>query len=198
MKYLIWIIVIVVVGFGAWKLIQTKPDANVPKAQVSENTINKAEDKTDSAQAPAQVFTTVDNTNVKVAFKGFGPGKVHNGMFSKVNSDLYFVGGALAGSVGVDVSSLSTDTDQVTKHLNTKDFFDTATYKTAKFEIVSYKDNTLTGKMTIHGISKNISFPIKMEGNAYTADFTMSMKNFGINQKFANDEIELVVTVPVK
>lgn len=194
MKYIIWIIVIIVVGFGVWKLIQTKPDANVPQAKIGD----VAEDKMENTAPVASTKTEVDNANVKVAFKGFGPGKVHNGSFSKVTSDLYFVGEALAGSITIDVDTLTTDTDKVTAHLNSKDFFDTAKYKTANFKISAWNNGTVTGVMTIRNIAKTISFPITMSNDAYTADFTLNMKDFGINQKFANEEVELVVTVPVK
>ncbi len=198
MKYIIWVIVILAVAFGVWKMIQTKPDANVPKAEVSDEAKESEENKKDDNSAQAPAFTEVDNANVKVAFKGFGPGKVHEGSFGKVKSDMYFVGGALAGNVSVETASLATTPDKLQTHLNSKDFFDTATYKTAKFEIVSYKDNTLTGKMTIRNITKTLSFPIKLEGGAYVADFTISMKEFGINQAFANDTFELIITAPVK
>lgn len=195
MKYLIWIIVIVAVVFGVWKLIQTNPDANIPKAEVAYESGEQAED--DGMMAPEVAFTTVDNANVKVAFKGFGPGKVHDGSFSKVKSDLYFVGGALAGGVDVEVASLSTDTDAVTNHLNTKDFFDTAKFPNANFKVTSMQGSTLAGDMTIHGVTKSINFPMKVEGGAYVADFTLSLKDFGIDQKFANEEFELIVNVPV-
>lgn len=196
MKYIIWIIVIVAVGFGVWKLIQTKPDASIPQAQVGDALEEQNENKEiNNAQ---MTKTQVDNTNVKVAFKGFGPGKVHDGSFSKVTSDLYFVGEALAGNITIDVASLTTDTEKVTTHLKTKDFFDTAKFPTANFKISAWNNGTVTGVMTIRNIAKTISFPVTMTNDAYTADFTLNMKDFGIDQKFANEEVELIITVPVK
>jgi polyisoprenoid-binding protein YceI len=196
MKYIIWIIVIVAVGFGVWKLIETKPEANIPQAQVGDDLEEQNENKEiNNAQ---MTKTQVDNANVKVAFKGFGPGKVHDGSFGKVTSDLYFVGDALAGNITIDVDTLTTDTEKVTTHLKTKDFFDTAKFKTANFKISAWNNGTVTGVMTIRNIAKTISFPVTMANDAYTADFTLNMKEFGIDQKFANEEIELIVTVPVK
>lgn len=194
MKYLIWIIVIIAVGFGVWQLIQTKPDANIPQAQVG----NVVEDNAGNTDPVVSTKTEVDNANVKVAFKGFGPGKVHDGSFGKVTSDMYFVGEALAGSVTIDVASLVSDTEKLTTHLNSKDFFDTAKYKTANFKISAWNNGTVTGVMTIRDIAQTISFPVAMTNDAYTADFTLNMKDFGIDQKFANEEIELIITVPVQ
>ncbi len=184
MKYVIWVIVIAVVGFGIWKLVQTKPEANVPQAQVSDTVEDQNENKEEET-APVSK-TQVDNAGVLVAFKGFGPGKVHNGSFGKVTSDLYFVGEALAGSITIDVGTLTTDTEKVTTHLNSKDFFDTAKFKTATFKITGWNAGTVTGTMTIRDITKTVSFPVVMANGAYTADYSLNMKDFGINQKFAN------------
>ncbi len=196
MKTILIILAVLVIGCGVWYAIQTKPDANIPQAQVSDTVADQNEEKEENT-APVSK-TQVDNANVKVAFKGFGPGKVHDGSFGKVTSDMYFVGDALAGSISIDVASLSTDTEKLTTHLNSKDFFDTAKFKTASFKITGWNAGTVTGTMTIRGIAKTVSFPVAMSGDVYTADFTLNMKDFGINQKFANEEIELIVTVPVK
>ncbi len=198
-KIILIILAVLVIGCGVWYAIQTKPDANIPKAVVSDTTNTQTNDQvTPTPATNTKAMTQVDNANVKVAFKGFGPGKVHDGSFGKVTSDMYFVGDALAGSISVDVASLSTDTEKLTTHLNSKDFFDTAKFKTASFKITGWNAGTVTGTMTIRGIAKTVSFPVAMSGDVYTADFTLNMKDFGINQKFANEEIELIVTVPVK
>jgi polyisoprenoid-binding protein YceI len=134
----------------------------------------------------------------KLHSKALAQVRVHEGSFGKVTSDLYFVGDALAGNITIDVDTLTTDTEKVTTHLKTKDFFDTSKFKTANFKISGWDDGTVTGVMTVRNIPKTISFPITMANDTYTADFTLNMKEFGIDQKFANEEIELIVTVPVK
>lgn len=196
MKTILIILLFLVVGYGVWYAIQTKPEANIPQAQVSDTVEDQNEEK-EANIAPVSK-TQVDNANVKVAFKGFGPGKVHDGSFGKVTSDMYFIGEALTGNISIDVASLTSDSDKLTTHLNSKDFFDTEKFKTANFKINSWDNGKVTGVMTIRNIAKTISFPVTMVNNTYTADFTLNMKDFGIDQKFANNEIELIVTVPVK
>ncbi len=196
MKTILIILAFLVVGYGVWYAIQTKPEANIPQAQVNDVVIDQNEEKEENTAPTSK--RQVDNTNIKVAFKGFGPGKVHDGSFGKVTSDMYFVGEALTGNISIDVASLTSDSDKLTTHLNSKDFFDTAKFKTANFKINSWDDGKVTGVMTIRNIAKTISFPVTFVNNTYTADFTLNMKDFGIDQKFANEEIELIVTVPVK
>ncbi len=207
MKATIIVLVVLVLGIVGWKAIETKPDASVPQAVVDNNVAdttagtNTAETAGTVQKTEAPAEKTVDNANVKVTFKGFGPGKVHNGSFGKVTSDLAFKEANLMGTVVVDVASLSTDGDKLAAHLNSADFFDTKKFPTATFKITSWKDGNVNGAMTVHGVTKNISFPVKILTSSpeqYTANFTLNMKEFGIDQKFANETIELNVTVSVK
>jgi polyisoprenoid-binding protein YceI len=198
MKAIAILIILAVGGYFGWQAIQTKPDASVPQATVSDNTNNPAAGGT---SMPAGRARPINNEKVAVSFKGFGPGKVHNGSFGKVTSDLVFGddGLGIKGTVTVDVGSLTTDTDGVTKHLKTDAFFDVAKYPTAKFVIASENDMTFTGAMTIHGVTKTISFPVTYSDTemAYKSTFTLNMKDFGIDQTFANETIELSVVVPL-
>lgn len=203
MKSVLIFLVVLVLGGVIWYSIQTKPDASVPEAVVSDvNTTT--EDKNLVADESTNKLATsskeVDNVNVKITFKGFGPGKVHDGSFSKIDSKLSFdAAGSLKGEVVVDMSSLSTDNEEkLTPHLKSKDFFDVAKYPSATFKVVSLKDGKLSGLMTAHGISKNVSFDVASSDKELSSKFNIDMKEFGINQKFANEVIELTVIVPLK
>ncbi len=203
MKSILIVLVIIVIGGIVWYGIQTKPDASVPQANVSDvntNTTSENEIKADeSANKPAISKKEIDNANVKIAFKGFGPGKVHNGSFTKVDSKLAFDGDSMKGDVVVDMTSLTTDnSEKLTPHLKSDAFFDVAKYPTASFKVISLKDGKLSGMMTVHGMSKNVSFDVKSSDTQLSSTFNIDMKEFGIIQTFANEVIELTVTVPLK
>ena len=203
MKSVLIVLVILVIGGIVWYSIQTKPDASVPAATVSDVS-NATEEKNvvadENVNKPVAQTKEIDNANVKITFKGFGPGKVHDGSFSKIDSKLSFdASGSLKGEVVVDMSSLSTDNEgKLTPHLKSADFFDIAKYPTASFKITSLKDGKLSGVMTAHGVSKNVSFDVVSSDKELSSKFNIDMKEFGINQKFANEVIELTVTVPLK
>ena len=196
---------VVVLGI-LWMAIQTKPDDNVPQATInieseSENQGQQLTTTPDVSNTPAGELKKVNNSNVKVSFIGFGPGKKHLGSFSKVNSNLVLnADSKITGSISVDIASLSTDTEAVTKHLKTPDFFDAAKYPTATFTVKNHDiaKGSMSGTFTIHGVTKDISFPVTKTDTEYKSNFTINMKEFGINQKFANETIELSVVVPVK
>ncbi len=201
MKTIITILIIIAVGAGIWYAVQTKPDANVPQAIVSDVNTNTTEEvKVENTTTEADFITgkTVDNTNVKIGFKGFGPGKEHIGSFAKIDSKLAVDGASIKGTVVADLNSISTDTEKVTAHLKTADFFDTAKYPNATFNLTSIIDGKAMGKLTVHGVTKDISFPVVASATEVKATFNIDMKEFGINQKFANEVIELTVTVPLK
>ncbi len=214
MKIFLTIIIILALGFGVWKLLETKPDAGIPQAivgkQVQAPTV-PAETPVASSPTTAVTVSSVDNANVKVSFTGFGPGKKHDGSFSDVRSNLSKNSeGNLSGEIIVGMNSMSTDNEKVTAHLKTADFFDTAKYPTATFKLaklegVDAQGGTATGMFTIKNTTKEVTFPFTLSKSAdgttvtgYTSKFTINMKEFGIDQKFANETIELNVVVPLK
>lgn len=204
---------VIIIGTVVWYGIQTKPDASVPTATINDVSAVTDEKKMvadESVNKPdAMAKNEVDNANVKIAFTGFGPGKKHVGSFSKIDSKLS-ISESLAGEITVDMDSLTTDTEAVTKHLKTDAFFDVAKYPTAKFKFTKMEGvdavgGNASGIFTIKGKSKEVTFPYTLikSNNAesvtgYSATFNINMKEFGIDQKFANEVIELTVTVPLK
>ena len=90
-------------------------------------------------------------------------------------------GNLTAGKLKVDMNGITctdlTDAESnsnMINHLKSVDFFNTAAFPDANFEIVSVKaeadksGNThkITGKFTIKGITKEITFPAKVTGTA--------------------------------
>jgi polyisoprenoid-binding protein YceI len=110
------------------------------------------------------------------------------------------------------MNSVTTDTPDVTKHLQTPDFFDVAKYPQATFVSTEIKPggekgatHTVTGNLTLHGITKSITFPatIGVTPGAITVESTFSInrKNFGINYAGAADNLirdEVLLTLHVR
>ncbi len=189
------IIVLILVGAGIWYAIQTKPNAEVQNAVVSDAVVGEVENNKENVASLKQI----DNANIRITFKGFGPGKVHNGSFSGITSNLSVDGSGIKGDISVDLNSMTTDTEKLTGHLKSKDFFDTEKYPTAKFTAMSLVDGKLSGTLSVHGMTKNVTVNAGEPVNgAYNIMFNLNMKDFGIDQKFANETVELNIVVPVK
>jgi polyisoprenoid-binding protein YceI len=107
-----------------------------------------------------------------------------------------------AVSVEIDTASLKSPINNLTTHLNSPDFFDTREFPTASFKSTKIADDgTVTGDLTLHGVTKEISFPATINvtetGLAVKAEFTIDRTDFkiGENQDRVAKEVQINVTV---
>ncbi len=154
---------------------------------------------------------TPDSSEVK--FVGSKVTGSHNGSFKKFTGTIDFSGQPETSrvSISIDADSLETDTPDLTKHLKTADFFDVAKYPQATFVSTAIKaggdkgTHTVTGNLTMHGVTKSITFPATITGDpdAISVDSTFSInrKDFGINYAGASDNLirdDVVLTLKVR
>ena len=178
-----------------------------------------------------KVETVVAEKNVDVAasvltWKGTKPGGAHDGTVGLSESTLVVENGAItSGEFVVDMASIKNlDIKDEKKsaglvgHLTSADFFDIATYPTAKFVITSVEDTdgalAVTGNLTIKDVTKSVTIPASLteEAGVYTfksdkfnidrADFNVkygSKKFFdNLKDKFIDDLIEMSFEVKTK
>lgn len=121
-----------------------------------------------------------------------------------------------ASKISVDIKTTSLDSNHAErdKHLRSKDFLDTDAFPTAKFVSTAYKPTgpktaTLSGNLTLHGVTKPIDIAVESIGSGsdpwggYRAGFegrtTIKGADFGINMEKklgpASGEIEMMLTV---
>jgi polyisoprenoid-binding protein YceI len=134
----------------------------------------------------ADLTYRINGSNSKIAFTGTKPNGKHEGGFKEFKGTATVKDGDLTKAqikVEIDMTSIFTDTPQVTNHLKTPDFFDVRKYPKATFissKIEKKGDDYLVhGKLTMHGVSKDLSFPAKVE--ATDAGFSLE-SSFEINR----------------
>lgn len=139
----------------------SNPATNQPKAVTSDAA------PTSSATTGGERYRITPETS-KITFVGSKVTGSHNGSFEKFSGSIDYESTPETSkvSITIDTSSLTTDTPDLTKHLKTPDFFDVAKYPEAKFESTEIKlggdkgaTHTVTGNLTLHGITKSITFP---------------------------------------
>jgi len=113
--------------------------------------------------------------------------------------------------LSADVASINTEVEMRDKHLRSADFFDvekfpTMTYKSTGIKKVAENKYTLTGNLTLHGVTKPVTMDLWYRGTIVnpqsktpTAGFqltgTIKRSDFGIGEKFAppmlSDEVKI-------
>ncbi len=192
-----------ILGVGAGLLASCQSDPKADKAKTGEAV--KIEVATGHQYQADLVKSRVEWTGSKPIGK-------HHGSFNLENGSLTLQeGNIIGGRFVMDMNSLKVldeDTNGMFKlsgHLMSSDFFDVAAHPTASFEISSVtpgvsaqgtelvmKDatHTVTGNLTLKGVTKSISFPAKisMENHQVTAqaNFNIDRTNWGL--VYGNDQ----------
>src|SRR5205823_6489621 len=111
------------------------PADKVAKATVSSNTNSSgASTEASTASAGESRSYVFGPENSSIDFVGSKVTRSHNGGFKKFSGQLKVAGSKLANAgnkVEIDTSSIWTDTDRLTGHLKTPDFFDVGQFPTA-------------------------------------------------------------------
>ena len=185
--------------------------ANKTKAVTSDANSNTATARqTKGESVPLMPATS------KVEFTGSKVSGKHDGGFKEFSGNIDLVNNKPEESqvtVDIDMKSVFSDADGLTKHLQTGDFFEVEKYPKASF--VSTKiaadtaigaDNyTVTGDLELRGQKKAITFPAKITVNpsevAVEAEFSINRKDFGIAYAGKADDLirdEVVIKLNLK
>jgi len=115
-------------------------------------------------------------------------------------------------SVTIDTRSVNTNHAERDKHLRGDDFLDvnkypTAVFKSTKVDVSGDKTGTLTGNLTLHGVTKSVVIPIAHVGGGkdpwggyrqgFTGTTTLTLKDFGIKRDLgpASAQVELILDI---
>ena len=108
-------------------------------------------------------------------------------------------------SIEIETGSLWTQIDMLTNHLKNADFFDVkehpkAAFQSTKIEAGDATGNvTITGNLTLHGATKEISFPATVSvtdaGLTLSSKFTIDRTEFGMT--FGEGKVEKEVSLTV-
>jgi polyisoprenoid-binding protein YceI len=107
-------------------------------------------------------------------------------------------------AIDIDTTSLWTEFDMLTTHLKSPDFFEVRRFPTAKFESTKIELASITGKLTLHGVTKEITIPamitVNEAGVRIASEFTINRLDYGISfdPKKVEDKVALTVVVGEK
>ena len=142
--------------------------------------------------------------NTQVLFTGTKKsGDNHSGGFKAISGEITLAENAAeAIKVVIQTDSLFSDADRLTGHLKNEDFFSVQEFPEMKFESTKIEDSTVTGMLTMHGQSAEISFPATIavfDGKvSLTSEFKVDRTKFGMNYTGQpNDPINAEVDIKI-
>jgi polyisoprenoid-binding protein YceI len=134
------------------------------------------------------------------------------GRFDGIKGELAVEGSGGTVKAEIDVASINTNSADRDKHLRSPDFFNAAQFPKMTFESSSFKlsaagEGTLTGNLTLHGVTRPVTFKVVHVGAArdpwggyrsgYIASTTIKRSDYGM--KFmvgpVSDEVELHLNI---
>lgn len=173
------------------------PADSVPAASVSTNSSASATASPSPAAAAKAYAITPENS--KVEFTGSKVTGKHDGGFKQFAGEIHTAGNTVShAKVTIQTDSLFSDNDRLTGHLKSPDFFDTAKHPTAVFETTNISgtgaDAKVTGNLTLHGVTKQITFPanIEVKDDAVTVKADFSIKRFDFDMKYPGKADDLI------
>lgn len=187
------------------------PAANKPKALVGNSAPENGRQGGETL--------TISPENSKLEFVASKVTRSHNGAFKQFSGTIDLLDSdplKSVVSIMIDAASIVTDEPDLTKHLQTPDFFDVAKYPKATFVSTKIEPATangathsVTGNFDLHGVKKSISFPATIQVSpgsvSVNADFAINRKDFALNYPGKADdlirdnvEIKLTLNLPRK
>lgn len=171
--------------------------APAPEATPSAAAATTAAAATASAGTKSEALA-IDTTVSKLNWTGSKVTKVHPGGFKTFKGSITLVDGAAEKSkveLEIETDSIFTDSPNLIGHLKSPDFFDVATYPKATFASTAITaggadgaTHTVKGQLTLHGVTKEISFPatISVDAKQVTAKarFSLNRQDFGVKFQY--------------
>lgn len=172
---------------------------------------------TELAQVEGGHFA-VDKTHAKIIFSTthFGFSRYY-GLFTDFDAKLDFDPKAPAKSaldVTVNTTGIDTTNPKLDEHLKSADFFDvakfpTATFKATKISVTGKTTGTITGDLTLHGVTKPVTLDVVLNkiganplSNAQSAGFgattTIKRSDFGITTFSPNIGEDVVIEIQLE
>lgn len=170
-----------------------------PADKTADAKVSAAVEKSNSAEAGGTKYVFTPESQVN--FIGSKVTGSHSGGFKTFTGHFTIKDGAPVGNdhkVVIDMKSTFTDADKLTEHLKSPDFFDVEKFPQSSFDVTEIKKNsetsyTVAGNFTIHGQTKNISFPATVSQGTgsvkINAKFDINRKDFGIVYAGKTDDL---------
>ncbi len=196
--------IVLALGLALATTACSNPADGKPQAKVEDAA---PQDKSAAPAATGNAYA-VNLESSKLGFVGSKVTGSHPGGFKTFTASIDPKDGKVEGgsvAVEIDIDSMFTDSEKLTGHLKSPDFFDAQTHPKATFQSSEIKaegsegySHTVVGNLGLHGVTKKVTFPanIAMDGGKVTVktEFSINRKDFemayaGMPDDLIRDEV---------
>ena len=155
----------------------------------------------ETSEAPVNSTKYVFTENSAIGFIGSKVTGSHTGGFKAFTGHFTLQDGKPVGNdhqVVIDMTSTWSDTDKLTTHLKSADFFDVEKFPTTTFAVTSIESTgstyNVTGNLDLHGVTKSITFPatVSQEGDLVKINAEFDINRFDFNIQFPGKTDDLI------
>ena len=131
------------------------------------------------------------------------------GVFKTFSGDVQFSEADLANSnckLTVDVNSINTGNGMKNKHAISDKWFDAEQFPIIEFQSTKFSKSetgySVTGKLKMHGVEKEISIPFTFKNDVFASSFSVNRLDYNVgtmkgSAKKVSNEIKLDISIPV-
>lgn len=178
--------------------VVAEPKGAAPAEEMSAPAETAAAPMEEAPEPEGTVYTFSPDSTIE--FIGSKVTGSHTGGFAQFSGAITLAGEDLTQASiesAIDMASVHSDADNLTKHLMSADFFEVETYPEATFTStgIAKADGgySVTGDFMLHGVTKSITFPATLslaEGKIVaSAEFDINRKDFGIEYPGKPDDL---------
>lgn len=167
----------------------------------------------EAVEEVAATTIALDASNLKVEFVGSKVTASHDGGFNAATGEVTIPATGVTAatiSVNIDTTSIYTDNERLTGHLQSDDFFNVAEFPQATFTSTDIAEGdtqgvyNITGNLEMHGQTNSVTFPatITVDGEnvSANAEFSINRHDWGIvyagmPDDLIRDEVVIKLTI---
>ena len=184
--------------------IDQKPAAQVTGTSTASTTSSATQTTTDIQPSPSGTAAKVIKEKSSIGFVGAKVTRDHTGKFNNFDGGIEYVNGKPERiNFDIDLNSMETDTEQLTGHMKSPDFFNVAQYPKATFTSTSLTEapagspagttHVLKGNLNMHGVTREVTVPVTAQvtpdGVRAKSEFTINRHDWGISYKGMADDL---------
>jgi polyisoprenoid-binding protein YceI len=171
-----------------------------PAANKTKATVGNAAPESNAAKPANAETLPITSENSKIDFVASKVTRSHNGSFKRFNGSIDLVNNSPEQSrvtIDIEANSVVTDEPDLTKHLQTPDFFDVAKFPKAIFTSTKIEpagsSYNITGNFDLHGMKKAITFPatiqVAPDKVTVSAEFSINRKDWNLTYPGKADDL---------